>query len=143
MARIKLRPRLAQPDPEPRGISPAAQAIGKALNALKEFRSRNKQRRNDDDSQNTDNQVPPKSVIPRETERPRSTEDRSVAEQPLNIGQSFAITDLECPNCGSKFPDMGIKVSRFFANIITLTLLVYSIIINSTLDICRTQTNIT
>jgi hypothetical protein len=109
MARIKARPRLAQPDPEPQDFSGAKQAMGKAIS---EYQLRSNPASDDEDSQNTDKQVTSKTFIAKEPERPRTAEDHSAAEQLLNIGQSAAITDLECPNCGSTFPDMRIKVSQ-------------------------------
>src|SRR5277367_2553548 len=103
MARIKFRPRLAQPDLKPQGFSPAGRAM---RNAISEYQLRSNQASDDEDSQNTDKPILSKTFIAKETERPRTAEDHSVAEQLLSIGSRLA--DLECPNCGSKFPDMRI-----------------------------------
>jgi hypothetical protein len=112
MARIKAAPRVAQPDLERQAYTSESQAMSSAIN---EYQLRSNQASDGDDNHDTDKPIFPKMATITGSEQP-STEQRSAAEELVNIGHRLALTNLTCPQCLSKFPDMGIKVSqiRFF-----------------------------
>src|ERR1700727_2190896 len=107
MARIKAPPRLAQPDLERQASTPEAQAMSSAIN---EYQLRRDQASDDEDSHDSDQRILPKMATITGSEQP-GTEKRSADEELVNIGHRLALTNLTCPQCLYRFPDMGIKVS--------------------------------
>jgi hypothetical protein len=110
MARIKARPRVAQPDLDRRAYTPEAQAMSSAIN---EYQLRSNQASDDENNHDTDKPNLPKMATITGSEQP-ITEKRSAAEELVNIGHRLALTNLTCPQCLSKFPDMRIKVSQIY-----------------------------
>lgn len=108
MARIKALPRVAQPDLERQTNSPEAQAMSSAIN---EHQFRSNQASDDDHNHDTDKPILTKIATITGPAQP-VTEKRSVAEELVSIGHRLAFSNLICPQCLSRFPDMGIKVSR-------------------------------
>jgi len=108
MARIKAPPRVAQPDLERQANTPEAQAMSSAIN---EHQFRSNQASGDDDNRDTDKPILTKMATITGPEQP-VTEKPSVAEELVNTGHRLAFSNLTCPQCLSRFPDMGIQVSR-------------------------------
>ena len=108
MARIKGPPRVAQPDLERQAYTPEAQAMSSVIN---EYQLKSNQASDDENNHDTDKTILPK--LPMVTGSEQSiTEKRSAAQELVNIGHRLAFNNLTCPQCLSRFPDMGIKVSQ-------------------------------
>jgi len=108
MARIKAPPRVAQPDLERQPYNPKAQIMSSAIN---ELQLKSNQASDDGNNHDTDKKILPKMTTVTGSEQ-LITEKRSAAEELVNIGHRLAFANLTCPQCLSKFPDMGIKVSQ-------------------------------
>jgi hypothetical protein len=108
MARIKAPPRVAQPDLERQASTPESQAMSSAIN---EFRLTSKQVSGDETNHDAEKPILPKIANITGPGQLR-TQERSAAEEIVNVGHRIALKNVTCPHCLSKFPDMGIKVSR-------------------------------
>jgi hypothetical protein len=108
MARIKAPPRVAQPDLERQPYNPEAQAMS---SAIIELQLKSNQASDDGINHDTEKKILPKMATVTGSEQP-ITEKRSAAEELVNIGHRLALANLNCPQCLSKFPDMGIMVSQ-------------------------------
>ena len=113
MARIKCRPRVAQPDPEPL-LTPKTSQV--KTPASDDKSSTTKQAIKENDKSSTDSRVRSKLSIATEQKETVAMNDPAVAVQTSEIEQGFATnptsngTDLICPQCDSRFPGKGIKV---------------------------------
>jgi hypothetical protein len=114
MARIKCSPRVAQPDPEPL-LTPEPSQV--KTPASDDNPSTTKQVIKDNDKSSIDSRVRSKLSIATEQEETVAMNDPAIAVQTSEAEQGFAInpksnmTDLICPQCDSRFPEKGIKVS--------------------------------
>jgi hypothetical protein len=111
MARVKAPPRVAQPYLERQAYTSKPQAISGAIN---EYQLKSSQASDDENNHDTNKPILPKTATVTGSEQPL-TEKPSAAEELVSIGHRLALTNLACPQCLSKFPDMGIKVSQIYS----------------------------
>ncbi len=108
MGRVKVSPRVAQPDPERPTITPQPQEETSVSNEHLAISNRG--------SDNEVNHAPEKSLLSKmttivETDQPR-TRERSPAEDLAKIGHRPVPKVIICPHCQSRIPNTGIKVSQ-------------------------------
>ncbi len=108
MARIKSAPRVAQPDLERQALPPETQAMSSAING---YQVMSNQASDDEVNHETKKRILPRVATITGSGQLRA-QGRSAAEELVNIGNRPALKDVTCPQCLSRFPDMGIKVSQ-------------------------------
>lgn len=114
MARIKCRPRVPHPDPEPL-LTPEPSLV--KTPASDDKPSTAKQVSKDNDKSSVDSRVRSKLSIATKQQEVVALNHPGIAVQTSRAEQDFAINatsnmiDLICPQCDSRLPEKGIKVS--------------------------------
>ena len=117
MARIKARPKVALPSPEPGQAPPRPQVTTTANMENSSSTSQVSNGKGNHSSPQTVRTRLSTSLINFQLEKSNATEPRATAKdfalpiQPPIINAASNGTDLTCPQCGSHFPETGIKVS--------------------------------